>query len=229
MTDLPNTAKAREALFKKLQRAGLSGTDEERRMVVKQRLSNPRRNLVPQRALGQKEELVGMLQTQLEAVDGTVAQVSDPAAAGDELERYLAVQDLPRTARCGNDPLLKQVMAAVASRLTVSFGPAALTDLVSLTRAFAAAAETGTLFLASGPANPVSLSYLPETNIVLVRREDIFGSYEQAFDKLRDDRGAGDMPRTLNLISGPSRTADIEQTLITGAHGPKRLHVIVVG
>ena len=41
--------------------------------------------------------------------------------------------------------------------------------------------------------------------------------------------GKGQMPRTVNWITGPSRSADIEQTLLLGAHGPQRLHVIVVG
>jgi L-lactate dehydrogenase complex protein LldG len=59
--------------------------------------------------------------------------------------------------------------------------------------------------------------------------KDMKASYEEAWDSLRAHAGADGLPRTVNFISGPSRTADIEQRLIMGAHGPKRLHVILVG
>ena len=62
-----------------------------------------------------------------------------------------------------------------------------------------------------------------------MRAGDVVGSYEEAFDRLRAIYGEGTLPRTVNLISGPSRTADIEQTIVRGAHGPKRLHVVILG
>lgn len=92
-----------------------------------------------------------------------------------------------------------------------------------------AAAETGTLFLVSGADNPTTLNFLPETHIVLICAGDVAGSYEEAFDRLRAIYGESTLPRTVNLISGPSRTADIEQTIVRGAHGPKRLHVVILG
>jgi L-lactate dehydrogenase complex protein LldG len=46
---------------------------------------------------------------------------------------------------------------------------------------------------------------------------------------LRKAKGKGEMPRALNLITGPSRSGDIEQTIILGAHGPRALHIVVVG
>ena len=98
-----------------------------------------------------------------------------------------------------------------------------------LSRAVAAAAETGTLVLVSGADNPTTLAFLPETHFILIRAGDVVGSYEEAFDRLRAIYGEGALPRTVNLISGPSRTADIEQTIVRGAHGPKRLHVVILG
>jgi L-lactate dehydrogenase complex protein LldG len=97
-----------------------------------------------------------------------------------------------------------------------------------LSRAVAAVAETGTLVLTSGPANPVTLNFLPETHIVVLAAEDIVGPYEAAFDRVRAAWGQGIMPRTVNLVSGPSRTADVGGRLVTGAHGPRRLCVIIV-
>ena len=58
---------------------------------------------------------------------------------------------------------------------------------------------------------------------------DIVGSYEEAWDRLRSLYGSGALPRSVNLIGGPSRTADIEQTIVRGAHGPRRLHVLILG
>jgi L-lactate dehydrogenase complex protein LldG len=97
-----------------------------------------------------------------------------------------------------------------------------------LSRALVAAAETGTLF-SSRRRQPATLAFLPEVHLILIGAGDVVGSYEEAFDRLRAIHGEGALPRTVNLISGPSRTADIEQTIVRGAHGPKRLHVLILG
>ena len=85
------------------------------------------------------------------------------------------------------------------------------------------------LALVSGPANPTTLNFLPDNHFVVVFADDLVGDYESVFAKLRAAYGAGAAPRTLNFITGPSRSADIEQTLLLGAHGPRRLHIVVVG
>ena len=95
--------------------------------------------------------------------------------------------------------------------------------------AFAGIAETGTLALVSGPANPTTLNFLPDNHIVVLRKEDILSDYESVFARLRTAYGKGGAPRTLNFVTGPSRSADIEQTLLLGAHGPRRLHIVIAG
>jgi hypothetical protein len=90
-------------------------------------------------------------------------------------------------------------------------------------------AETGTLILESGTDNPTTINFLPEVHMVVVRAGDIVGDYETAWTALRQRHGKGEMPRTVNMVTGPSRSADIEQTLLLGAHGPRRLHVMIVG
>jgi L-lactate dehydrogenase complex protein LldG len=97
---------------------------------------------------------------------------------------------------------------------------------VAVSHAFGGVAESGTLVLTSGRDNPTTLNFLPDTHIVVIDAKDIAGDYETLWARLR---GQGAMPRTVNWITGPSRSADIEQTLILGAHGPRRLHVMVVG
>ncbi|MBI3777910.1 MAG: lactate utilization protein C [Gammaproteobacteria bacterium] len=100
-------------------------------------------------------------------------------------------------------------------------------DLVGVTGAFTGIAETGTLMLLSGTQTPATVSLLPETHIAVLETGRIVATMEQAWDRLRAERGA--LPRAVNFISGPSRTADIEQTVTLGAHGPYRVLIIVVG
>lgn len=99
-------------------------------------------------------------------------------------------------------------------------------DLSVLSYACCAIAETGSLVLQSGHDTPSEGNFLPENFICVIRREDILAYMEDVWDRLRGD--AASMPAMLNLISGPSRTADVEQTIQLGAHGPRRLHVIVL-
>ena len=110
--------------------------------------------------------------------------------------------------------------------LKVDARPARDTDLAGITGAFCAIAETGTLMMCSGEDTPATTSLLPETHIAVVSRSRIVAGMEDAWDLLRRDIGG--MPRAVNFISGPSRTADIEQTVTLGAHGPYRVHVLLL-
>ncbi len=110
--------------------------------------------------------------------------------------------------------------------LAVEARPAQRDDLVGITGAFCAVADTGTLMLLSGPATAAVTSLLPETHIAVLPRERIVAFMEDAWALLRREREQ--LPRAVNFVSGPSRTADIEQTVTLGAHGPYRVHVIIV-
>jgi L-lactate dehydrogenase complex protein LldG len=99
-------------------------------------------------------------------------------------------------------------------------------DLVGITGAYCALAETGTLLLLSGPTTTASMSLVPETHIAILKAARIVKCMEDAWALLRAERGS--LPRSTNFVSGPSRTADIEQTLVLGAHGPYRVHVVLV-
>ncbi|HUN47962.1 MAG TPA: LUD domain-containing protein, partial [Stellaceae bacterium] len=97
---------------------------------------------------------------------------------------------------------------------------------------FAAIAETGTLMLTSGPEAPTRNNFLPDDHLVVLRAGQVAATYEDGFDRLRErQKNGGDewaMPRTVNFITGPSRTGDIEQRIELGAHGPRRLHIILI-
>jgi L-lactate dehydrogenase complex protein LldG len=91
--------------------------------------------------------------------------------------------------------------------------------------AFCAIAETGSLVMLSSRAAPTTLNYLPDNFICLLHRQTIVPHIEDVWQRVRTE-SAG-MPRALNIITGPSRTADVEQTIQLGAHGPRRMHVIL--
>ena len=141
---------------------------------------------------------------------------------------YLRDGNLPAVVRRGSDPLLARLPWHRGGTLEVTEGPAVDADRASISHAFAGVAESGTIVQISGPENPTTLNFLPEAHIVVLESAALFASYEEAWTKLRNTMGEGNMPRTVNMISGPSRTADIEQTIVRPAHGPKNMHVIIV-
>lgn len=136
---------------------------------------------------------------------------------------YLRGSGLPLSAVCWPELAHLEWQAA---GLSVEPRSARDGDLVGITGAFCAVAETGSLMLLSGPHTPASVSLLPETHLAVVRADRIVPHMEEAWRLLRVE-SAG-MPRAVNFVSGPSRTADIEQTVTLGAHGPYRVHIIVI-
>jgi L-lactate dehydrogenase complex protein LldG len=212
--------------------AGVGGTlsREARRRIVDARLGAPRRHLIPARVAGKgTDELVGIMRRWLEAASGQLEEVAHERALPKAIAARLGADGLQPRVRIGSDPWLASLPWGSAPGLAVEHGAAQGGDKASATHALAAVAETGTVVVASGPANPVTLSFLPEVNFVAVRREDVVGSLEEAFARVRAMTRNVGMPRTVNLVSGPSRSADIGGIPVLGAHGPRRLVVLVVG
>ena len=162
------------------------------------------------------------------AADATATKCK-PEDVAKNISLFLRNHNLPPKVRIGTDRKLKNFLSSGEKYLDVSVGPSDGNDLACVSCALSAAAETGTLVLDSGPQNPTTLNFLSENHIVVIREADILLHQEDVWKKIRKKYGAGKVPRTLNMITGPSRSADIEQTLILGAHGPLRLHILVVG
>jgi L-lactate dehydrogenase complex protein LldG len=111
--------------------------------------------------------------------------------------------------------------------LDIAVRPTEGDDRLGITGAFCAIAETGTLVVLSGAETPTATTLLPDTHIAVLRPDRIVAGMEDAFDLIRRERG--ELPRAINMISGPSRTGDIEQRIVMGAHGPYRVHILLVG
>ncbi len=209
------------------------GRDAQDATAARARLDAHPRGLIPQRSRLAPAAQLDLFQSQAEAVDASVARLDGLADVPQAVADYLKRHNLPATLRLAPDPELEGLdWAGTAPLLSVASGRAEPQDATSLTPAFAGIAETGTLMLHSGPAGsgrgPTTLNFLPETHIVVLRGSQVVGAYEEAWDRVRAVYGPGALPRSVNFITGPSRTGDIEQTLQLGAHGPRRLHILLV-
>ena len=221
---------ALDLIFGSIRRSlGVSGKEATRRKTVADRLAQHPAGLVPARGQLPTAERVALFRAMVEVANGSVDEIADAGDVPSAIVALLRRHNLPMAVRRGADARLAALPWERERTLEVSVGPSDGKDLVALSHAFGAAAESGTLMLVSGPDNPTTLNFLPDTHIVVVEAKDVAGDYETVWQKLREKFGEGRMPRTVNLITGPSRSADIEQTLILGAHGPRRLHVMVVG
>jgi len=168
-------------------------------------------------------DLLARFRTQAEVLQTTVDEVAQIADAPAAAARYLELNGLP-VSGCVWPALASLDWAR--SGLMLESRAAKDEDAIGITGAFAAIAETGTLMLLSGTGTPSSNSLLPETHIAVVAMQRIVPHMEDAWALLRAEYGTP--PRAVNFISGPSRTADIEQTIVIGAHGPYRVHIILV-
>ncbi|MBT8420880.1 MAG: lactate utilization protein [Gammaproteobacteria bacterium] len=161
----------------------------------------------------------------LTAVAGEVVRVPKLAEVPKVIIQHLDRHGLPYRLVTTRDTIVTNI--PWPKGITLHHGVATDTDRVSVTGAFAAVAESGTLVLCSGEHTPTTLNFLPEDHIVVVRADQLVSYMEEVWTRIR--AAFPSWPRTVNFITGPSRTADIEQTMQLGAHGPRRLLVIVVG
>ena len=191
-----------------------------RTAAAERRIASPRASVIPARGQGDR---LAVFTAEALLADATIDEAGGAAEVPALVAAYLAGQSVGKTIRCA--PGLKTI--PWRQHLEVDFGIAEPEDAVGVSGAFAGIAETGTVMLLSGPECPTTLAFLPETHIVVLGSRYIVGAYEDAWARLRVERPNA-MPRSVNWITGPSRTADIEQTLFLGAHGPRRLHIVIV-
>jgi L-lactate dehydrogenase complex protein LldG len=213
-------------------RGGTTVSEEEARRL-EARLRNHPAGIIPRRSAGRdRAGLVQLFQDQAAMVTTTISRVASLAEVPQAIATYLSSQNLPAEAAIAPDPLLDAVPWSERPLLRLRRGPPLPTDQVGISAPLAAIAETGTLMIASGSDTPSTLNFLPDTHVVVLPASRVVGPMEEAWRKLREARGVGadgaGMPRTVNFITGPSRTADIEQKIEMGAHGPRRQHIVIV-
>ncbi|NSL72515.1 lactate utilization protein [Hyphomicrobium sulfonivorans] len=178
-----------------------------------------------------KQALIGRFKAQLGRLGADLIEVGSVAEIPAALANYVAANVADDAAglariRMGSDAFLAALPWSSTSGLEIATGKAEAADVIGVSRAIAGVAETGTLVLVSGADNPVTLGYLPETHIVVLEAGAIVASYEEAMQSVLVATG-GRMPRTVNLITGASRTGDIGGKIVMGAHGPRRVAVVL--
>jgi len=193
----------REAILNRLRVALREGKDDAtREQAVQARIAAAPRGVVPMRGRLPDDDRVTLFCAMAQKVSATVERVGSSANVPGAVAAYLRQRNLPARVRMGADARLGAMPWNIEPSLEIDSGRA--------------------------QDNPTTVNFLPEHHLVVVRAKDIVGDLETVFDQVRQTFGKGHMPRTLNFITGPSRSADIEQTLLLGAHGPRALHVIVV-
>ncbi|MEE9375908.1 MAG: lactate utilization protein [Rhizobiaceae bacterium] len=221
---------ARDAILTKIrQQIGGDANITKRRAAVANRLMKAPVGIIPKRGQINNRQRLALFIDKAEAVQTTVARVKSYSDIAEAVANYLRSRNLPQEIRMGKDERLAKSGWPKTPNLSLNFGRSIGDDLVGLSHADCGIAETGTLLLSSGEDNPTTLNFLPENHIIILNADNVEGSYEAAFARVRKNYGKGKMPRTVNLITGPSRSGDIEQTILLGAHGPRSLHLIVVG
>jgi len=199
---------------------------EDLSSLLRTRLENHPRHLIPARSRISRPAQILLFVANVEKEFGSVTRVADMEEIPGAVADYLAAQNLPTDIAIAPHAELKEIPWHERPLLRLREGRAQATDMVSIQHGFAAIAETGTIMLPSAPERPTTLNLLPDTAIVVLRASRVVGAYEDAWDLLRHEHAG--MPRNVMLVTGPSRSADIEQTLELGAHGPRRLHIVLL-
>lgn len=219
---------AKSAILSRIRNAlGRERMSQQAAGDLNQRLADPPRSITPDRVLLSKPELVEEFIRMTVKETTTVHRVNGsedvPAAAAD----FLSSHGLPERMALSPDKAIEE-MAWEKTGIHVRFGQAEKDDATSMTPAYAGIAETGALMMVSGPDHPYTLNLLPENHIAVLDVSRIVATPEDAYDMLRNEFGTGLIPRTILMVTGPSRSADIGFSLQFGAHGPRRLHCILI-
>ncbi len=190
----------------------------ERAGAVDERLQQRPLGPVPARACG---DAATLRERFVERAEAASAEVRQPPR-GEPLPTTLADLVAGADGEIVTDEALRAEWRGGAGRAVCR--RARPEDALAVSAALCGVAETGTLVLASGPGRPITAAFLPPVHVAAVDAADIVGGYEAAWERVR---AAGAWPRAVTWITGPSRSADIEQTLNLGAHGPLRLIIVL--
>lgn len=223
---------SRSVILGKIKSNLARSNDLDSKKTIQARLQEHQVNLIPQRGELTQDQRVALFCQEASRVNASIVELTRFDEIPAAVSEYLKTHQLPAKVKIAPHNDITSLDWNVNTSLMIEEGPGVGDDGVSVSVAFGGVAETGTLVMTSGPETPTSLNFLPLDHIVVVRAQEIAGNYEAIWERIREAQTKsgreGTLPRTVNWITGPSRTADIEQTLLLGAHGPQRLHILVI-
>lgn len=220
-----DTSAARSAIFSRIRLARRQQVQDlaSEQAQIRLAIDAPQPGPLPDLAASTADEIRLRFITQAQKMADTVETVASMEKVPLALAQYLSAQGI--AAKASGWQSLQDLPWHQAG-IEFSARKASPHDAVGITGVFCALAETGSLLLLSGPGTWSSTSLLPETHIAILPASRIVAHMEAAFALVRSERG--ELPRNAQFVSGPSRTGDIEQTIVLGAHGPYRVHVVIV-
>jgi len=192
--------------------------------VLHDRIHASKRGIIPAQTKLEGKAKLEFFIAKAETQGTSIKRVRSSGDALSEVRDFLRQNNLPARLVASPSSQLDDIGLQSASDLEVRRGAAEESDVTSLTPVYRAIAETGTIVTRSGDETPSSLNFVPEYHIAILREKDLVASYEDSWDAVREK----EMPRTVNWISGPSRSGDIAMTMFMGAHGPRQQHIIII-
>jgi len=194
---------------------------------LQNRLLHPERGVIPRQAQGTHAALVERFTEKAVAAQASVAHLSSLEQVPRTVALFAREHSFPARALLPHQSRLHAMEWAQAEVETATGSPARNCPL-GVTACFAAIAESGTVMVHSGPGHPHALHIVPETLLVVVTENQIVGAYEDALDLARARLRHNAWPRIISWITGPSRTADIAGVILFGAHGSRRIHILLI-
>lgn len=208
-------------------RLGREALSVESKRVLNEKLAAPARGITPGRVRLTGSDLIGEFIRMTTGGATTVFKVKGDEEVPAAVAAFLREHGLPPSVVLAPDKAIGE-MPWDTSGISTRRGRAEKDDITSVTPGFCGIAETGCFLLLSGPGHPYTINFLPENHIVVLESSRVVATPEDAFGLVRKKFGPGDMPRTALMVAGPSRSADVGSSLQFGAHGPKRLHCILI-
>ncbi len=190
------------------------------------RLAAHKPNTVPARAELDPAARLDLFVKMAEATAASVTRLGNKDMVPGALAQFCEREALDGKVTAAPDGWLKSIPWEAQGNIEISYGAAGRETHVGLSTAFAAIAETGSLMLASGPGHPTTIGFAPDVYVAVVPASRVVGVVEEAWARFRAHHPGS--PRAVNMVAGPSRTADIGATIFLGAHGPRQVHIILV-
>lgn len=200
-------------------------TPAERRRAASERLKTKPRGIIPKRSAFSSNRLPYLFVEEAKRADATCQSVPSPAEATQAISDYLSQHALPSKIWLSRQASMQDIAWEDMHDLEIQYDFDGSDGLTAINFAYAGIAESGSLVFLSSKDFAMSQNFLNTSHIAILRKRDIVAAYEDIYQRMQEENLS---PRSLTMITGPSRTGDIAQTIEIGAHAALRLHILIL-